>query len=204
MCPSADRTKTLLDNSATFFMTNMIPQSPDNNQGIWANLEDYSRSLVYSGYDLFVISGAYGVGGTGSNGYATALQGGKIRVPNRTWKIIVVLDAAAVEAANNNALGVVTNTTRVIAVDIPNTQGVRRDDWRDYRVSVDYLEGQTGYDFLSKLPVGLQAVLEAQVDTFIETPSPPYPKPPPRVLSPPNPKPPPRVLSPPNPKPPPV
>jgi endonuclease G len=45
MCPSADRTLTIADNSATFLMTNMIPQAPDNNQGPWANLESYCRSL---------------------------------------------------------------------------------------------------------------------------------------------------------------
>lgn len=38
MTPSADRTNTIANNSATFLMTNIIPQAPDNNQGIWANL----------------------------------------------------------------------------------------------------------------------------------------------------------------------
>ena len=31
-CPSADRTSTVTDNSATFLMTNMMPQAPRNNQ----------------------------------------------------------------------------------------------------------------------------------------------------------------------------
>jgi endonuclease G, mitochondrial len=34
-CPSGDRTNTVASNSATFLMTNMMPQSPDNNQGPW-------------------------------------------------------------------------------------------------------------------------------------------------------------------------
>ena len=33
MCPSADRTDTVADNSATFLMTNMVPQLPANNPG---------------------------------------------------------------------------------------------------------------------------------------------------------------------------
>jgi hypothetical protein len=31
-CPSADRTATVADNSATFLMSNMMPQAPNNNQ----------------------------------------------------------------------------------------------------------------------------------------------------------------------------
>ncbi len=43
MVPNADRDKETSTpiNQATFLMTNMIPQSPDNNQGPWANLEGY-------------------------------------------------------------------------------------------------------------------------------------------------------------------
>ena len=31
-------------------MSNMIPQAPDNNQGPWANLENYLRTLKEIGY----------------------------------------------------------------------------------------------------------------------------------------------------------
>ena len=68
MCPSADRLRTNADNSATFLMTNMIPQAPDNNQGPWANMENYLRTLVTAGNELYIISGGSGQGGTGSNG----------------------------------------------------------------------------------------------------------------------------------------
>ncbi|SMC00644.1 DNA/RNA non-specific endonuclease [Hymenobacter roseosalivarius DSM 11622] len=34
-CPSADRTAAVADNSATFLMTNMLPQAPRNNQQTW-------------------------------------------------------------------------------------------------------------------------------------------------------------------------
>jgi endonuclease G len=54
-CPSADRTSTVAANSATFLMTNMIPQAPNNNQQTWANLENYTRKLVNSGYETYVI-----------------------------------------------------------------------------------------------------------------------------------------------------
>ncbi len=45
-CPSADRTSSTDANSATFLMTNMIPQAPQNNEQTWANLENYLRDLA--------------------------------------------------------------------------------------------------------------------------------------------------------------
>jgi DNA/RNA endonuclease G (NUC1) len=37
-------------------MTNMMPQAPDNNRGVWKNLEEYGRRLVEQGYELYVIA----------------------------------------------------------------------------------------------------------------------------------------------------
>ncbi|RCJ42028.1 endonuclease [Nostoc minutum NIES-26] len=160
MTPSGDRTSTVAVNSSTFLMSNMIAQAPDNNQGIWANLEDYARTLVGQGKELYIISGGYGMGGTGSNGTFNTIASGKVTVPNRTWKIIVVLDTPG------SGVSGVTTSTRVIVVNIPNTQGVRTADWRDYRVSVDSLESLTGFDFLSLVSTSIQSVIEAQIDNL--------------------------------------
>jgi endonuclease G len=163
MTPSADRTNTVSSNSATFLMTNMIPQAPDNNQGVWANLENYLRTLVSQGKELYIISGPAGSCGTGSNGTKCSLAAAtspsnSITVPASVWKVIVVLD--------NPGSGVsgVNTSTRVIAVDIPNVQGVRTALWQNYRVSVDSLEQKTGYNFLSTIPATTQSVIEARVD----------------------------------------
>ena len=57
MCPSADRPLNTTDNSNTFYLTNMLPQAPNNNQGPWEQLQSYSRTLVSSGKELFIMSG---------------------------------------------------------------------------------------------------------------------------------------------------
>jgi endonuclease G len=163
MTPSADRTNTVSSNSSTFLMTNMIPQAPDNNQGVWANLENYLRTLVSQGKELYIISGGYGTCGTGSNGSKCSFPAAtntsySITVPARTWKVIVVLDNPG------SGAGGVTTSTRVIAVDIPNTQGVRTALWQNYRISVDTLEQRTGYNFLSSVASSTQSVVEARVD----------------------------------------
>ena len=158
-CPSADRTATVADNSSTFLMTNMMPQSPDNNQGPWANLENYCRTLVSSGNELYIIMGGSGSGGTGSNGGTTfTVAGGKVAVPSQVWKVIIVLPSGTNDVAR------VTTSTRTIAVLMPNTQGIRTADWKTYRVSVDQIETLTGYDFLSAVPAAVQSVIESRVD----------------------------------------
>lgn len=149
MCPSADRTITVAANSATFLMTNMIPQLPANNQGVWANLESYARTLVSSGNELYIISGGQGLQYFIANGH--------VAVPAQTWKVIIVL------TNGTNDVGRVTTTTRTIAVVIPNSGSINS-DWRTYRVSVDQVEAITGFDFFSSVPPSIQNVIEATVD----------------------------------------
>ena len=157
MCPSADRTDQVVNNSATFLMTNMIPQAPKNNQVTWANLENYCRNLVTSGSELYIVCGPYGQGGEGSSGARTTVGNGVV-VPSQTWKIIVVLPNGT------NDLSRIDTSTRVISVLMPNTQSVSTNAWTYYRTSVDSLEVLTGYDFLSNVPVPIQNVIEARVD----------------------------------------
>jgi endonuclease G len=159
-CPSGDRTNSVASNSATFLMTNMMPQAPDNNQGPWEALESYCRTLVSQGNELYIIAGGAGSGGTGSNGGTTyTVAGGHVSVPSQTWKVIIVLPAAS-----GNDVARVTTSTRTIAVQMPNVQGIRTNNWKNYRVSVDQIEGLTGYDFFSAIPASIQSVIEARVD----------------------------------------
>ncbi|MBD2249538.1 DNA/RNA non-specific endonuclease [Nostoc sp. FACHB-888] len=160
MTASADRTNTVTNNSATFLMTNIIPQSPDNNQGPWAALETYSRDLVNQGKELYIISGSYGTGGTGSNGTKSTIANGNVTVPTRTWKVIVVLNSLNSDASSVN------NNTRVIAVNMPNSQGIRNNNWTNYRVSVDSIETNTGYNLLSNVSSSVQSVIESRVDNL--------------------------------------
>ncbi|QIL76158.1 DNA/RNA non-specific endonuclease [Hymenobacter sp. HDW8] len=156
-CPSADRTGSVADNSATFLMTNIIPQAPTNNQRTWADLENYCRTLADSGNELYIICGSYGRGGTGSDGAANTIAEGKITVPNRIWKVIVVLPAGG------NDVSRVTADTRVIAVNTPNTNNLNS-EWGAYRTSVDAIEKATGYDLLSAVSTSVQSAIEARVD----------------------------------------
>lgn len=150
MSPSGDRTNNPTNNSATFLMTNILPQTPDNNQGPWNDLEIYCRALAKQGKELFIISGGYGK--------KRAIGAAKIVPPSNVWKVIVVLDQPG------QGVQGVSDRTRVIAVDMPNIQGIKTVNWRKYRVTVDQIEATTGYNLLSNLSEPLQQILESRLD----------------------------------------
>ncbi|AQG82220.1 DNA/RNA endonuclease [Spirosoma montaniterrae] len=158
LCPSDDRDATPEDNAATFLLSNIVPQAPRHNREVWKNVEEYGRQLMEMGNDVFIIAGASGGGGTGQNGYATSLAGGKLTVPATLWKILVVVPRGT------DATFMVTENTRVIAVNIPNTQAAADKPWRAYVTTVDALEQLTGYDFLSNVPTNVQRIIEARID----------------------------------------
>jgi DNA/RNA endonuclease G (NUC1)/fibronectin type 3 domain-containing protein len=160
MMPNADRDKETSPpiNQATFLMSNMVAQAPDNNQGPWAQLENDLRALTPAN-EMYVVSGPYGSGGTGSNGSATTIAAGHVLVPSSTWKCVLVLPKAS-----GNDVARVTASTRTICVIMPNIQGIRNDDWHTYLKSVDQVEALTGYDLFSNIPQPIQNAIEGGVD----------------------------------------
>jgi endonuclease G, mitochondrial len=158
MTNSEDRSRSPEDNIATFLMTNILPQSPDNNQGPWVQLESYSRQLARSGKQLFIISGGHGQGGIGKNGLRATIGQGKVLVPAVTWKVILVLDSP------NSGVAGVTKSTQTIAVIMPNKQGIKNDPWQQYQTSVQEVEKLTGYNFFTNIPANIQSVIEAKVE----------------------------------------
>jgi endonuclease G len=154
VCPSGDRTRSREDNTATFVMSNMLPQAAALNQQVWADLENYSRSLVRSGAnELYTIAGGWGS--------AERIANGKVNVPSVCWKIILVLPQGKNDLQRINA------DTRVIAVSMPNRerQEIADSKWSQWITSVAQLEKTTGYDFLSALPDSIERALEQKVDS---------------------------------------
>ena len=136
-------------------MTNMIPQAPNNNQKAWATLESYLRAEVQKGNEVYVIMGSYGKGGTGTNGFAETINLGKVVVPNRVWKVAIILPNG------NGDLSRVNANTRILAIDTPNENTIDA-DWKKYITTVDAIEKVTKYDLLSKLPLDLQKTLQVK------------------------------------------
>lgn len=157
MCPSADRSATKEDQDATFLMTNMAPQAPNLNRVTWEKLEEYCRGQAGQGKELFIVAGSAGRGGFGEDGYRTFLRGhkGKILVPGKCWKVVLVLPEGVTDPTKVTAA-----EARMFAVIMPNVQGLDT-AWRAYSVSVGDVEELTGYTFFSGLPADVAKELKA-------------------------------------------
>ncbi len=151
MVRSEERTRSPEDNKATFLLTNVLPQRHDLNAGPWLRLEEYCQELAQKEKRrLFIAAG-------GIFGSRPRTAGKDVAVPDSFFKIIVVL-------GRGQGAGDVSESTRVIAVMMPNTTGIIDEGWGRYRTTVDDVEERAGYDFLSAVPEEAQRVIESRTD----------------------------------------
>ena len=158
MTPNADRDNpaSIPLNQETFLMSNMVPQAPDNNQGPWANLENFLRTLLPAN-EVYIVAGPQGTGGLGDNGPAATIANGQVTVPAHTWKVVLVLPLGENDISRVNA------ATRTIAVLMPNLNGIDS-DWTQFITTVDEVEALTGYDFFANLPDNVENAIEAGIN----------------------------------------
>ena len=126
LAPAANNRADKEQMGESFFLTNMIPQDPGHNRGIWRILEIGVRNSADAGKDLYVISGTIY-----DEGYKVI--GNNLGVPTRVWKVIY--DAKTGES---------------IAFLFPN-QKLSTKDLPKYATTVDEVEKETGLDLFPKM-----------------------------------------------------
>ncbi|HEX8392175.1 MAG TPA: DNA/RNA non-specific endonuclease [Longimicrobium sp.] len=155
MTQSEQRTQTRAQNDTTFLLSQILPQTYDLNTGPWGDLEDYGNDLArFQQKEIYNIAG-----GLYPASPATLKNAGKVAIPTSTWKIMVIMPYGRGLADVTSASDI-----RVIAVNMPNVDGIAHVNWTTYKVTVDQLEAWTGYDFLSSLPDAIEAQVEAAID----------------------------------------
>jgi DNA/RNA endonuclease G (NUC1) len=161
MAPSADRISSNVANATTFYLSNIVPQTGDLNQGVWANFESHLRTLVRDGdRAIYVITGPLY---DPTKPQTSIKNEGRILIPHATWKVAFI---GPKNGGSPFTKSTVTSWddltgTSILAVSMPNITGVRNDPWANYLTTVDAIEAATGYDFLSLLPVAFQTAIEA-------------------------------------------
>jgi len=141
LAPSADMCYSQQTMAESFYLSNMSPQVPSFNRGIWKKLEEKVRQWAIEDNSVFVVTGAILTKGLPTIGL------NKITVPEYFYKVI--LDYTEPEIKG-------------IGFIIPN-QG-SQEPLQHFAVTIDSVEKVTGIDFFYKLPKDQQRIIESTVD----------------------------------------
>ncbi len=143
LVPAADMAFSEEAMSETFFMSNMAPQRPGFNKGIWRELEELTRDWAKRFHHLYVVSGPIV-----KSKEPSRIGQNRVVVPDAFYRVLLDLTEPELKA---------------IAFIIPNqTSDVRL---KEYAVAVDSVEALTGIDFFHNLlEPGLEAELESKYD----------------------------------------
>ena len=161
MARSFDRTAANVDNARTFYLTNIVPQMADLNQGVWAQFENaLGDSATLGGRAVYVITGPLY---SASHALSFIKNEGKVAIPDSTWKVALIgprNSGTPFGRGNVQTWDDLAGLT-VLAVNMPNVAGVRNDPWAKYLTTVDRIEASTGVDVLALLQTAFQDALEA-------------------------------------------
>lgn len=143
MSPAGDMRTDPNAMSESFYLSNMVPQAPDNNQNIWKNIETLTRNEAQHRGELFVVTGPI------YDGHFDTIGRDHVAVPTHLYKII--LDA---------------KTGANLAFIVPNVNGLDQYSYGRYVVSIREVEKRTGINFHSTLPQATQDKIETATNGF--------------------------------------
>lgn len=139
LSPAADNTASTSIMADSFLLSNMVPQNPANNRGIWKKLETQTRTWAKSYGPVYVVTG------TLYNPVYKTIGIHKVGVPDFMWKVIVS-----------------PSTNRAISFLIPN-QNVPAKDLPTFAMTIDNLESLTSLNFMPNLNTIDEANLESKI-----------------------------------------
>lgn len=159
LAPASDMTYSRETMEQSFFMTNISPQLPACNRGVWKRIETQIREWARQESRLYVITGPI------FSGETRFMKNTDISIPDAFYK--VALD--------------MTPPMKMIAFIVPNRASKK--PIRSFVVTVDEIEAITGMNFFSNLDDGMEDELEKRsefvewkVDDDSAPPPPPKPK----------------------------
>ena len=133
MAPAANFTYDAKVMSESFLLSNMMPQLPGNNRGIWKYLEEYTRYWANLHGQLYIITGTI-------HDPKGKKIGNNVSVPSYIYKIVID-----------------HKKSRAIAFLFPNEK-LDPKTIQQYVVSIGEIEDYTGLNFSPAIPVQLQGM----------------------------------------------
>lgn len=142
LCPSADRTATVEENSETFYLSNMSPQNHRFNAGLWLKAEGAVRDAARQYGTLYVVTGPVFTEGMKTIGDC------KVAVPESFYKVLLV----------------VTENGSAYAIGMICPQEYDQGNLKPYLCTVDQVEAVTGLDFFPDLEDSIETKAESSYD----------------------------------------
>ncbi len=142
LCPAGDMKLNLTSMSETFYMSNMSPQEPSFNRGIWESLESRVRTWALEKNGVYVVTGPILKNICGS------IKNGMISVPCSYYKIVF-------KDYGNEKIAISL---------ILNNQG-SSSSLKSFVTSIDNIEALTGIDFFSSLSDDIENKMESSTST---------------------------------------
>lgn len=166
LCASEDRVYLKEANEQTFYYSNMSPQLKDFNGGFWRKLETrvqtWGRSTADGVYDKVYVTKGGTLNKLLKNFKGTTVNGG---TPTTDANGFTIHGLACPEYYYMAVLSQKDDVFHAIAFLVPHKEGMTRnpssDELKEYVVSVDKLEEETGIDFFCNLPDVLENEVEA-------------------------------------------
>lgn len=166
LCASEDRVYLKEANEQTFYYSNMSPQLNDFNGGFWGKLEarvqTWGRSTADGVYDKVYVTKGGTLNKLLKNFKGTTVNGG---TPTTDANGFTIHGLACPEYYFMAVLSQKDDVFHAIAFLVPHKECMTRnpssDELKEYVVSVDKLEEETGIDFFCNLPDVLENEVEA-------------------------------------------
>lgn len=166
LCASEDRVYLKEANEQTFYYSNMSPQLNDFNGGFWGKLEarvqTWGRSTADGVYDKVYVTKGGTLNKLLKNFKGTTVNGG---TPTTDANGFTIHGLVCPEYYFMAVLSQKDDVFHAIAFLVPHKEGMTRnpssDELKEYVVSVDKLEEETGIDFFCNLPDVLENEVEA-------------------------------------------
>lgn len=141
LAPAGDMKWSVTAMSESFFLSNISPQAPGFNRGIWKNLEEQVRTWATENEELYIVTGPV------LSEKLSTIGVNRVAVPQYFYK--VMLDYKLPEYKG-------------IGFIMPNQSS--RVSLQHYAVTIDSIEIFTGFDFFPALPDSLENQLESTLD----------------------------------------
>ena len=138
LVPAGDMKLNYIAMSESFYMSNMSPQRPGFNRGIWRALEMGIRNMTLKLGEAYIVTAPVLEAGL------TRLFSG-ISIPNSFYKIAYFPKA------------------KIMRAYLIENQSQRGRNFREFQVTVNQLELMTGIDFFSSLEENFQEDLESRI-----------------------------------------